>query len=323
MSKGFYSGKRCTVTGASGLIGSYVVKVLKQEGAIVRAICHKREANELTKLADEVFWLDLHHPECALDAVDNTEVVFSCAGITGGIGLTEIDAVSYVGPATGMVINTLHACVQKKVERFGYLSSTTVYAPSDRPVVEADSELPAKLYDAYRGIGESKRFLEKLCTYYNEKTDLKTCSVRPSGAYGRFDNFDEKTSHVLPGMVNRALALEEGKFFEIWGDGQDVRDLIHAEDVARCLLIATSKVETSAYPVNAASGLSVTTFELARKILILAGKGDSQIITNKNKPSALRSRLVNIDRALELGFESMISLSAGIEDVINWRKGLL
>lgn len=320
MSNSYYHDKHCTVTGASGLIGSYVVKVLKEKGAKVRAICHKRETNEYTRMADETFWLDLHHPESALDAVDGTEVVFSCAGITGGIGLTNIDAVSYVGPATGMVINTLHACFQKKVKRFGFLSSTTVYAPSERPVVEEDSKLPDELFHVYRGIGESKRFLEKLCTYYDEKTGLKTCSVRPSGAYGRFDNFDERTSHVLPGMVNRALALRPGEDFEIWGDGRDVRDLVHAQDVAACLLIATEKVNTSARPVNVASGTGITTQDLARTILDIVGRHDSKIKINLAKPSALKTRLVNIDRARFLGYEPKISLETGIKDVVDWRR---
>lgn len=320
MSSSYYHDKHCTVTGASGLIGSYVVKVLKEKGAKVRAICHSRETNEYTRMADETFWLDLHHPESALDAVDQTEIVFSCAGITGGIGLTNIDALSYVGPATGLVINTLHACVQKRVKRFCFLSSTTVYAPLNRPVVEDDVKLPDELYAAYRGIGESKRFLEKLCTYYDEKTGLKTSSVRPSGAYGRFDNFDEKTSHVLPGMVNRALALRSGEDFEIWGDGNDVRDLVHAQDVASCLLIAAEKINTSARPVNVASGVPITTSELARTILDLAGRKDSKIKINLAKPSALKTRLVNIDRARFLGYEPKISLETGIKDVIDWRR---
>lgn len=324
MSEKFYANKRCVVTGASGLIGSYTVKMLKQEGAIVRAICHRREANELTRMADEVFWLDLQHPECAGDAVDGAEYVFSCAGITGGIGLASVDALSFVGPATSMVINTLHACVLKKVEQFCFLSSTTVYPPSDLPVTEEDSKIPGEyLYPAYAGIGESKRFLEKLCSYYDQRSDLKTCVVRPSGAYGRFDNFDEKTSHVLPGMVNRALTLEDGMVFELWGDGEDIRDLIHAQDVARGLLIVAEEIQSGEYPVNIASGSSIATHELAKMILSLAGKGNTKIKKNLSKPSALKTRLVNISRARELGFEPTISLEAGIQDVIDWRRGLV
>lgn len=316
----FYAGKKCVVTGASGLIGSYVVKLLKEAGAHVRAICHRRETNDLTTLADEVYWLDLSVPACARDAVRDAEIVMSCAGITGGIGLPAIDAVSYVGPASVITMNTLHACAQEKVKHFGFLSSTTVYAPSGFPVTESYVNSSEELYPLYRGIGESKRFLEKLCSYYAEKTDLMTAVIRPSGAYGRYDNFDEKTSHVLPGLVNRALALGENEKFEVWGDGEDTRDLVHAEDVARCLLLATEKI-TDGRPVNAASGQGITTKNLAKAILFLAGKYNT-IVTNSTKPSALKTRLVDIALAKSLlGYEPKISLEEGIKDVIEWRRG--
>lgn len=319
----FYAHKHCTVTGATGLIGSYVVKLLKESGATVRAIGGtSRGANEFTRLADEIYYSDLAVPDCAYDSVKDTEIVFSCAGITGGIGLPQLDAVSYVGPATAITINTLHACVEAKVKKFGFLSSTTVYAPSERPVKEDDVDLPDALYPVYKGIGQSKRFLEQLCAYYTEHTDLYTSVVRPSGAYGRFDNFDEKISHVLPGLVNRALNLKDGEDFEIWGDGEDVRDLIHAQDVARGLLLAVSETNNG-LPFNIASGSGIRTYDLAKTILMLAGKSNSKVVTNPAKPSALKTRLVNIKRARTyLAFEPEISLTAGIQDVIDWRRSL-
>src|SRR5260370_8333018 len=85
-----------------------------------------------------------------------------------------------------------------------------------------------------------------------EKTGIKIAIVRPSGAYGRYDNFDQSTSHVVPGLINRALALKPGEPFEVWGDGLGVRDLIHAEDVARGFFLAISKSPNSD-PINLAS----------------------------------------------------------------------
>lgn len=319
-----YIGKKVCVTGAAGLIGSYVVKLLVEAGAEVRAVCHRRPPNEFTKLAASILYLEngdegLMSAEEARYAVQDCDIVMGCAGITGGVNLPKLDPVSYVGPATAMVINTLQACVEEKVQRFGYLSSTTVYAPSESPVREEDADNGKPLYPLYRGIGMSKRFLERLCRYYHETTGLGVSVIRPAGAYGRFDNFDEGTSHVMPGMIARALALKPGEKFEVWGDGEDVRDFIHAQDVARCMLLATA-LDDKAVPFNCASGHGVTTRELAENVLIAVGS-DAEISFRPDKPSALRTRLVDVTDAREnLGFEASISLADGLSDTVAWRK---
>jgi GDP-L-fucose synthase len=316
----FYKGKTVCVTGATGLIGSYAVKLLAESGAFTRVICHSRKPNEFSGWGEHQLGLyDLMDPEQVLPAVHDCEIVVNCAGITGGIGIVKHDPISYVGPATVLAANVIHACHLEKVERMGFLSSTTVYAAQDHPVVESPQVYLEEPYKLYWGIGWSKRFLEKLCLYYHERVGLKVAVVRPSGAYGRFDNFDESTSHVIPGMVNRSLALESGQPFKIWGDGQDVRDFIHAQDVARGFLLAIAKVD-NADPINLASGKPITTMDLAEEVLD-AVESDAEIVCDIGKPTALRARRVNVGKARQvLGFEAQISLEDGLLDTVAWRR---
>lgn len=312
----FYRDKKVCVTGATGLIGSYVVKILKASGAIVLATSLRKSRG-----AGLSTMRDLLDPLSTKFAVEGCDIVIGCAGITGGIGLAHKDPLGYVGPATVIALNTLHACAQAKVKRFGFLSSTTVYPELDKPVVETDTfDWPP--YELYKGIGESKRFLEKMCTYYAEKTGLKVGVVRPSGAYGRFDNFDESTSHVIPGMINRALSLKPGEPFEVWGDGNDVRDFVHAQDVARGLLLAVADDEASskAMPINIASGVGISTRKLATVIRDVLDM-NYDIVTNPSKPTALKYRVASIEKAQTmLGFEPKIGLEEGLRDTIAWLK---
>ena len=316
----YYAGKRIGVTGATGLIGSYVVKLLRESGAHVIAFVNRRPRNPFTEKADQVLYADLASDSgltalnCGLDAL------LHCAGITGGVNLPSIDPVSYVGPATAMNINVLHACHKYKVPAFAFLSSTTVYPPSEWPVIEEDAGKDEP-YRLYRGIAKSKFWFEQLCKYYQETTGINTSIIRPAGAYGRFDNFDEKTSHVLPGMVERAIrcAEENASTFEVWGDGNDIRDFIHAQDVAMYMLLATAKHAVSD-PINAASGKDRTIGELARTVLS-AADCNAEIKFDPSKPSALKRRSVSIKKAKELlGYEPQISLADGILDVVKWRK---
>jgi GDP-L-fucose synthase len=312
----WYKDKRVCVTGATGLIGSYVVKLLKESGATVTAMIHHRGPNELVQLAD------YYIKNACLEDRDGAwfDAVMHCAGITGGVAMPQSDPVSYVGPATAMAINVLHACHEAGIQRVGMLSSTTVYAPTPEPCREGVLDSHDEPYPLYRGIAESKRFIEKLCRYYHETTGIGVGIVRPSGAYGRYDNFDERTSHVIPGLINRALRLEPGQPLEIWGDGCDVRDFVHAEDVARGLLLAVA-LKPDAEPINIASGVAVTTGALASCVMAACGHDPLMIQPNPAKPTALRSRTVDITKAKKLlGFEAQISLEAGIQDTVNWRR---
>ena len=312
----WYRGKTVCVTGSTGLIGRYAVRVLRASGAHVHAVGGTSRAGGEWPVEGAKF--DLMVPGDAALAVTGCEIVIGCAGITGGIGLVTHDPLSYVGKATAMVINTLDACVAEKVERFGFLSSTTVYPPSDEPVREG-FETTGEPYSLYWGIGESKRFLEKLCRYYHERAGLKVAVVRPSGAYGRYDNFDERTGHVVPSLINRALR-NPGSAFEVWGDGGDTRDLVHAQDVARGLLLAVSKSE-DADPFNIASGVGVTTGELALRVLDAVGRSGDGIVTRPDKPTALRTRLVDISKARAvLGYEPEVTLAEGLADTVEWRR---
>lgn len=261
---------------------------------------------------------NLSIPEQAARAVSDCEIVVCCAGITGGIGLAHSDPLGYVGPATALACNVIHACHLAKA-RLGFLSSTTVYAPMSTPSVEEDP-LTEPPFPLYAGIGHSKRFLEKLCWYYHEKAGLEVAIVRPSGAYGRYDNFED-TGHVIPMLLTRALALAPGEPFEVWGDGLDVRDFVHASDVAECFLLAMAK-SSNADPFNVASGEPTTTAKLAEAVLAAVGS-NAKIQFRPDKPTALRSRTVSIEKARHvLGYAPRISLADGLRDTIEWKKPL-
>jgi GDP-L-fucose synthase len=313
----FYCDKKVVVTGATGLNGSYLVRALADRGARVRAIAHKRQPNNYTKLANEIVHGSLLETDFALKALEGAEIVMHAAGIQGGAPLAVSDPGAMVGPNAVINSQVIHACAKLKVQRLGFISSIVVYPPSENPMKEDDA-WSGEPYPLYAGLAWVKRFSEKMCEFYSKNTGLKIAIVRPSGSYGRFDNFDETTSHVVPAILKRAASGEDP--LKVWGDGNDTRDFIHASDIAEGLLAAVEK-HCVCDPINIATGKDITTRELAETALRVAGS-KAKIEFDPSKPTALKVRRVDITKARTvLDFEPMVSLEDGLSDTLKWYLG--
>ena len=312
----FYNDRLVAVTGATGLTGSYVVKALVDAGAKVRAITHQRPMNEFTRLAQEHIEANLENASSTREAVRGCEIVVHAAGVTGGIPLAVRDPSLSVTANAVMSVRVLDACAKERVGRFAFLSSSTVYPPTSKPVTE-EQAWNGEPYETYFGVGWTKRYLEKLCKFYSDRYQLQVAIIRPSAVYGRYDSFAEDTSHIIPALIHRALA--GARPFILWGDGGDVRDFLHASDLATGVLLATEKSSTCD-PVNIASGESCSTMHLAKIVLNVVGS-NAPIAVDSSKPAAIRSMQVDISKARRLlGFSPSVSLQGGIADTVKWYR---
>lgn len=312
----FYNGRLVVVTGATGLVGSYIVKALSDRGAKVRAIIHTRKPNAFTELASEMLRKDISIMDQVRAAVRGADVVIHAAGVTGGVPLAVNDPGAMVAPNAVLNAQVIHACAKEKVPRLGFTSSVVVYPEADHPLQEWEA-WSGDPYPLYAGLAWVKRFSEKLCEHYSKSYGIDISIIRPTGVYGRFDNFEEGSSHVLPAFINRALRSKDR--FVVWGDGGDVRDFVHSSDVANAMLLAVEKYAVCD-PLNIASGKPVSTKELAELILELTGS-KAVLTFDTSKPTAVKGRLIDTVKAKEtLGFSAAVTLRDGLMDTVEWYK---
>jgi GDP-L-fucose synthase len=140
--------------------------------------------------------------------------------------------------------------------------------------------------------------------------------VRPTAVYGRWDEFDPRTSHVIPALIRRAVAKENP--FEVWGTGDEVRDFLHVTDMVRgsLLLLANHAV---CDPVNIGYGRTVRVREVVDIILRAAGHRGARVVFDASKPTAIPVRSVDTTKARQLlGFEPSVSLEDGLADTVRW-----
>jgi GDP-L-fucose synthase len=309
----FYSGRRVVVTGASGLLGSALIDRLLSAGAKVRAVVHRRKFDR-SDPSLEVIRADLaNQAEC--DAVmEGMEMACLCASTTVGAAEAVRNPAGAVTENLVVAARTLQASCAAKVERVLLVSSTTVYPACERAVREDEAFLDEP-HPVYQGVGNMKRYVERLARFYHDKYGMRFAIVRPVPFFGPHDNFDFATCHVIPSLIRKAV--EKQNPFEVWGGGRDVRDFLHVDDVARgCLLALERYAETDA--VNLGSGRAVTIAELAGIIARAAGH-DAPPLFDPTKPSTIPIRIVDTGKASErLGFAPARSLEDGLADAIAW-----
>jgi GDP-L-fucose synthase len=209
----------------------------------------------------------------------------------------------------------LQAAWTASVERFLVFSSSTAYPAADYPIKEEEM-WTGPTYPFYFGYGWMRRYFERLGEFVASKSKVKVATVRPTAIYGRWDNFDLETGHVIPALILKAI--ERADPYEVWGNGDEVRDFLHVSDLARgCLLMLEKCAECD--PINIGYGKAVTIKEIVHTILEAAGYAEARIVFNTSKPSAIPFRMVEISKARRvLGFEPTVSLEDGIKDTVNW-----
>ena len=312
----FYHNKRVLVTGGTGFVGTHIARELLKHGAKLRIPIHNRPLL-IQDDSIETIQADLAEPEDCLRATRGVDFVFHAAGVVTGAGVTALDSMSAITENLVQTSRVLEAAWATGVERILIFSSSTGYPVADYPIKEEEF-WSGPTHQSYFGYGWMRRYLERMAEYVVSKSDMKIAIVRPTAVYGQFDNFDPVRAHVIPALILKAV--ERINPYEVWGTGDEVRDFLHVQDLARgCLLMLEKHAECD--PVNIGYGEVVTIRQIVRLILKAADYADAETLFDASKPTAIPFRMVDTSKAKNLlGFEREISLEEGLRDTVKWYR---
>lgn len=314
----FYKGKKVLVTGAAGITGHAAIKRLLSEGAKVRATVYKNRSLDIDKHPDlEIVKCNLMKHEDCMKVLEGIDICFNfVAFIRGAKGQTEYgNALDLVRNNLFTSINMIDAAVRSKLDRFGFIGSSTMYPDVSHPVNE-DEAYDSDPHTLYRGVGWMKRYVEKVIEYYQDISDTKFGMVRTTAIYGPHDAFNEN-GHAIPQLIMKADSGMNP--FEVWGDGKQMRDFIYVDDVVDAVMTVVEKAPTGR-PYNAATGRGTTVTELVETITDVYNYSP-EFNYDITKPTMIPIRLVDVSRIKkELGWEAKHSLREGLEKTINWYR---
>jgi GDP-L-fucose synthase len=225
------------------------------------------------------------------------------------------------GITSNLLINSqaFEACYDNKIKKIVWISSTTAYPYKDKDLKESEI-FNGDPIEEYFSIGWTTRFIEKLCIIYAKKLKRKMsiAIIRPTCIYGENEGFDLSKCHVLPAMVKKIIERMEP--IEIWGDGEQKRDFVHANDVASvCVTLLSSCNSFDSFNIGTGNYYSVNDI--------------INIICNQLGIKDLKTKYIKTDRKIEmnrkissekikrkLNFQSSIDIYEGITRLIREYK---
>ncbi len=304
------SKERIVVTGGAGFLGKNVQAELRKAGAAPENILVPTiEEYDLTREADVVRMYETMRPT----------VVIHLAAEVGGIGANRENPGRYFYANMAMGLHLVEHARLVGLSKFVQVGTICAY-PKFTPV-------PFKEQDLWNGYPEetnapygiAKKAMLVMLQAYRQQYGLSGIYLLPVNLYGPGDNFNPRTSHVIPALIRKFVeAKRKGQpTVEVWGTGSASREFFYVEDCARGLVEATRKYD-GPEPVNLGAGFEITIKDLAEKIRTLTGY-EGELVWDTSKPDGQPRRCLDVSRAKALfGFEAQMAFEEGLRRTIEW-----
>jgi GDP-L-fucose synthase len=296
------------VTGGNGFLGRHVVDALLKQGA--------RSENITTPRSSE---LDLRLSQDCKKAVQGIDLIVHLAAKVGGIGLNREKPAELFYDNLTMGLNLIHESYLAGVAKFVCVGTICAY-PKFTPVPFKESDLwegyPEETNAPY---GIAKKALLVQLQSYRQQYGFNGVYLLPVNLYGPWDNFDPKSSHVIPALIHKiALAKLAGQTqLPVWGDGSPTREFLYVDDAAAGIVKAAQHFNGQE-PVNLGTGLEISIKDLVEKLCALM-EFKGEIVWETDKPNGQPRRCLDTTRAQELfGFQAHVDFDEGLAKTIAW-----
>lgn len=306
------------ICGATGFIGRNLLEKYENDNRYnIRAVWNIKPA--LTQYDVEWVKADLNNVEDVNRVTEGVDVLLQFAATTSGAN--DIVNRPYIHVTDNAVMNSLllRAAYDKGIGHFVFPSCTVMYQPKEDPTTEEDFDGNRRLLDRYFGVGNTKVYIEKMCEFYAGLGKTKHTVMRHSNMYGPYDKYDLKRSHVFGATVTKVMTSEDG-VVNVWGTGEEERDLLHVEDLVNFVDLALTNQEAHHALYNVGLGSAVSVATLVNKIIQASGR-ELTVKHDLSKPTIKTSLFLDCTKAFkEIGWSPKISLDEGIAMTIRWYK---
>ncbi len=288
------------------MVGSSLYRYLKKKNFKILE-CKRKDLDFTNQLAVEK-WFKKNRPN----------IVINAAGRVGGILDNKNFQPDFLYINSIIGLNIIHSAAKFNVKKLINLGSACIYPKKTTQPIKEKKLLSSNLEETNEGYALAKILALKYSQYLRKKDNKNFISLMPANLYGEGDNFDLKSSHVLPALVKKfALAkLNNIPIVEVWGTGRVKREFLNVEDLSSAIYFVLKKKINQDY-LNIGGGEHVSIKKIAlmlKKIIGYKGK----IIFNKKYPDGVKRRQLDSSIIRKLGWRPKINLKSGLEKYYNY-----
>ncbi len=300
-------GSRVFVAGHRGLVGSAIVRQLEARGC--RDVLVRSHAE-----------LDL----CSQAAVDDffresrPEYVFLAAAKVGGILANATRPGEFLRDNLAIQSNVIHAAWAHGAKKLLFLGSSCIYPRLAPQPMKEEYLLTGPLEATNEAYAIAKIAGLKLAAAYHTQYGLSAISLMPTNLYGPGDNFDLKSSHVLPAMIRRfhEAKISGAPSVSLWGTGTPRREFLHVDDLANAACFLMENYDAPDL-VNVGVGEDLTIADLAALVARVVGYS-GRIVFDPSFPDGAPRKLLDVSRIRGLGWSAQIPLERGVASTYLW-----
>lgn len=290
------------VAGHNGMVGSAIVRGLVKKG-YTNIVTRSHNQLDLTnQAAVEQFFTE-----------EKPDYVFLAAAKVGGIHANRSYPAEFIYINLMIEANVIHAAYLHGVKKLMFVGSGCIYPRVVPQPIKEEYLLTAELEKTNEAYAIAKIAGLKLCEFYNQQYNTNFISVMPCNLYGEGDNYNLKTSHVVPALLRKFHEAKENrdKTVSIWGTGVAMREFIHVDDMADATIYLMEK-NCKINGVNVGYGDDISIRDLAAIIKDITGF-DGEIVYDPSMPDGTPRKLLDSSKLFDMGWKPSISLREGLE----------
>lgn len=295
------------IAGHNGMVGSAIWRQLETQGY----------TNLIGKSSKE---LDLRDQNAVNDffEIEKPSVVIDAAARVGGILANNTYPYQFLMENMQIQNNLIQASLKTEVNKFIFLGSSCIYPKLAPQPLKEEYLLTGSLEPTNDAYALAKITGIKACEAIRKQFGKDYVSLMPTNLYGTHDNFDLKTSHVLPAMIRKFhdAKMNNNATVTLWGSGTPLREFLFVDDMAASVIFALENVLPE-YLYNVGTGTDLTIKELAETIQKIVGH-EGTVEWDATKPDGTPRKLMDISKMHDLGWKHQVELEEGIQRTYDW-----
>ena len=296
------------ILGGNGLVGSSLDRVLGESKKVQEVFASTRKDADLFSLEDTQSLINSFRPN----------VIINSAAKVGGINANNTQRMEFIIQNLKINMNVFQACIDNPEVKIVNLGSSCIYPLNAENPISEDSFLTGKLEPTNSPYAIAKIAGIEIGRSLNLQYGNDVINLMPTNLYGPNDNFSEKDSHVIPGLIKRMhkAKVTNAESFNIWGTGGPLREFLFVDDLSKAVeFLIDKKVETDL--LNVGSGNEITIKNLAEKIKkVIDYQGE--LIFDRSMPDGNPRKLIDSQKINNLGWEPSIDIDEGLKITYSW-----